>query len=92
MTWDNASWHGSRVLRGWLRRPNRKVKRIGAGGRMLACVLPSKIRWLNAIEAHRVYGKPRVAEAERALIPADLADRVCAADDCSHEPHPAPAA
>ena len=31
--------------------------------------------------------KRRVAEADRALTAQELADRVCAAYDCPHEPH-----
>jgi hypothetical protein len=57
------------------------------GVRLLVCFLPSKRPGLNAIEAHWVHGKRRVAEAERALTAEELADRVCAACGCAHEPH-----
>jgi transposase len=87
LIWDNAPWHGSQAVRAWLRRHNREVKRTGRGVRLLACFLPSKSPWLNAIEAHWAHGKRRVAETGRALDAHDLADRVCAAYDCPHEPH-----
>ncbi len=54
LVWDNASWHISKEVRGWLRAHNRRVKKSqgrGEGGcRLLACYLPSKSPWLNAIE------------------------------------------
>jgi transposase len=87
LIWDNAPWHRSQAVRCWLRQHNREVKRTGAGVRLLVSYLPSKSPWLNSIEAHWVYGKRRVAEADRALSGEELADRVCAAYGCRHEPH-----
>jgi single stranded DNA-binding protein len=91
LIWDNAPWHGSRAVRAWLRQHHREVKRTGGGVRLLVCFLPSQSPWLNAIEAHWAHGKRRVAEAGRALTAAELADRVCAACGCAHEPHLDPA-
>jgi hypothetical protein len=34
-----------------------------------------------------LHGKKRVAEPDRLLSTAELADRVCAAYDCPHHPH-----
>jgi transposase len=87
LVWDNAAWHGSKAVRQWLRAHNRRVKQAGAGVRIVACFLPSKSPWLNAIEPKWAHGKRWVAEAERVLSAGELADRVCAAYSCAHEPH-----
>ncbi len=55
--------------------------------RIVACYLPSKSPWLNAIEPKWIHGKRRVAEPARLLTAQELADRVCADFDCPHEPH-----
>jgi len=49
--------------------------------------LPVKSPWLNPIEPKWLHGKKRVAEPARLLSARELADRVCAAYDCPHEPH-----
>jgi hypothetical protein len=36
LAWDNAAWHVSREVRGWLRQHNRAVKAAGRGCRLLA--------------------------------------------------------
>ena len=41
LIWDNAPWHVSRAVRGWIRHHNRQVKAEG-GCRLLVCRLPSK--------------------------------------------------
>ena len=87
LVWDNASWHISQEVRGWIRRHNRQVKREGKGVRIVVCGLPSKSPWLNAIEPKWVHGKRRVVEAERLLPAWELIERVCAAYGCRHEPH-----
>ena len=52
LIWDNASWHKSREVRGWITAHNRRVKDGGseAGVRIVPCLLPTKSPWLNAIE------------------------------------------
>jgi hypothetical protein len=85
--WDNASWHESRIVRRRLREHNRQVKRSGHGVRLLVCFLPVKSPWLNPIEPKWLHGKQRVAEPDRLLSAAELADRVCATYDCPHYPH-----
>lgn len=85
--WDNASWHISQEVRGWIRAHNRQVKHTGQGVRILVCRLPVKSPWLNPIEAHWVHGKRRIVEPERTLSAQELADRVCALFHCPHEPH-----
>jgi transposase len=87
LIWDNAAWHASQQVRAWIRDRNRRVERRGQGVRIIACYLPSKSPWLNAIEAVWVHGKRRVVEADRLLTSDELAARVCDAYGCPHEPH-----
>ena len=87
LIWDNAAWHVSHQVRDWIRDHNRQVKQQGEGVRIIACYLPIKSPWLNAIEAKWVHGKRRVSEADRLLTISELADRVCDAYGCPHEPH-----
>jgi transposase len=87
LVWDNASWHGSKAVRGWIRAHNRHVRHSGTGVRIVVCFLPSKSPWLNAIEPKWVHGKRRVIEADRVLPAQELADRVCETYGCVHEPH-----
>jgi transposase len=86
LIWDNASWHVSREVRGWIRAHNREAKQRG-GVRIIAGYLPSKSPWLNPIEPKWARGKRRVVEPTGALSAQELADRVCAAFGCAHEPH-----
>ena len=77
----------------WLRAHNRQVKQAGHGVRLIACFLPVKSPWLNAIEPTWLAGKKRVAEPDRLLSAADMVERVCATYGCPHYPHlvqPAP--
>ncbi len=87
MIWDNASWHKSREVRGWIAAHNRKVKSRGRGVRIVPCFLPTKSPWLNAIEPKWIHSKRKVTEPERLLGAYELADRVCAAFGCVHEEH-----
>jgi transposase len=87
LVWDNASWHISQAVRGWIRAHNQAVKRAGRGVRIVRCQLPSKSPWLNPIEPKWAHGKRRVVEPARLLTAAELSERVCAALGCAHEPH-----
>jgi len=87
LVWDNASWHISAQVRGWVREHNRQVKRSGKGVRIVSCFLPIKSPWLNPIEPHWIHGKRRVVEADDLLTAQELIDRVCAHFGCSHEEH-----
>jgi hypothetical protein len=87
LVWDNASWHVSAAVRGWIRDHNRRVKRTGAGVRIVNCYLPIKAPWLNPIEPKWAHGKRRVVDPERLLPAHELIERVCTAFDCAHEPH-----
>jgi transposase len=87
LVWDNASWHVSKAVRGWIGQHNRAVTEAGAGVRIVACFLPSKSPWLNPIEPKWMHGKRRIAEPARLLTADEIAERVCACFDCRHEPH-----
>ena len=87
LIWDNASWHKSREVRGWITAHNRKVKENSRGVRIVTCFLPTKSPWLNAIEPKWVHGKRKVVEPERVLGAYELADRVCEVFGCPHYEH-----
>jgi hypothetical protein len=87
LIWDNAPWHVSHQVRAWIRNHNHQARQRGDGVRILACYLPIKSPWLNAIEATWVHGKRRVLEADGLLTLNELADRVSDAYACPHEPH-----
>jgi hypothetical protein len=82
LIWDNASWHISREVRGWIGAHNRRVKTAGAGCRLLVCRLPSRSPWLNPIEPKWVHGKRAVVEPARQLGAAELKQRLCAHYRC----------
>jgi hypothetical protein len=87
LVWDNAGWHVSHAVRDWIRRHNRRVRQDRRGVRLVVCCLPTKSPWLNPIEPKWVHGKRKVVEPDRLLTSRELAERVCAAFDCAHEPH-----
>jgi hypothetical protein len=85
--WDNASWHLSREVRGWISAPNRVVKMTGQGVRMVVCQLPSTSPWLNPIAAKWVHGKRQVVEPTRWLSIEEWEERVAAALGANHADH-----
>jgi transposase len=87
LIWDNASWHKSREVRDWIASHNREVKASGQGVRIVACPLPTKSPWLNAIEPQWIHTKRKVTEPERLLGAYELADRVCGVFGCPHYEH-----
>jgi hypothetical protein len=87
LIWDNASWHISKAVKGWIREQNRQVKQDGRGVRILACQLPVKAPWLNPIEPKWVHGKRAVVEPARLLSAAELEERVCAHFNCHPQEH-----
>jgi hypothetical protein len=87
LMWDNASWHISKEVRGWITSHNRKVKNSGDGVRIISCLLPTKSPWLNAIEPKWVHAKRKVVEPDRLLSAYELTDRVCGVFDCPHYEH-----
>jgi hypothetical protein len=87
LVWDNASWHISRAVKGWIRTHNRQVKQEGHGARILACQLPIRTPWLNPIKPKWVHGKRAVVEPARLLTAAELEARVCAYFRCHPQEH-----
>jgi DDE superfamily endonuclease len=87
LVWDNASWHISQEVKGWIKDHNRRVKGEGKGIRILPCPLPTKSPWLNPIEPRWVHAKRKAVEADRLLAAGELAQRVCDQFRCQYEPH-----
>ena len=87
LVWDNASWHISQEVKGWIKEHNHRVKEEGKGIRILPCPLPIKSPWLNPMEPRWVHAKRKVVEADRLLAGDELAQRVCDQFGCQHEPH-----
>ncbi len=85
LVWDNASWHTSKRVRQWLRSHNREVRRSG-GVRIVACYLPTRSPWLNAIEPHWIHGKRAAVEPKRRLDGAEMMSRLCDYFGCEHLP------
>jgi hypothetical protein len=86
LVWDNAGWHVSKAVRGWLRDHNRRAHREG-GVRIVPCWLPVKSPWLNPIEPKWLHGKRRVVEPGRLLPAAELEERIHAALGCQRFAH-----
>jgi hypothetical protein len=78
LVWDNASWHVSKRVRGWIRAHKRFVKLRGKGVRILLCLLPSKSPWLNPIEPKWGHGKRAIAEPAAMITSGELQQRICA--------------
>jgi transposase len=87
LVWDNASWHVSKAVRGWIKAHNRAVKRGEDMVRIIVCPLPTKSPWLNPIEPKWMQGKRRIVEPARLLTAEEIAVRVCDCFGCVHEPH-----
>ncbi|MCA1667498.1 MAG: transposase [Thermomicrobia bacterium] len=66
--WDNASWHLSKQVRGWIGEHNRAVKRGEARMWIVLGFLPSKSPWLSPIEPKWMQ---QPAEDRRTRPPAD---------------------
>ena len=70
------------------RRPQPPGQSQRRGGvRIVACLLPTKSPWLNAIEPKWIHSKRKVTEPERLLGAYELADRVCGVFGCPHYEH-----
>jgi hypothetical protein len=87
LIWDNASWHVRKAVRAWIRAHHRPVKLPGRGARILVCYLPVKSPWLNPIEPTWIHSKRAIVAPTRLLSAQEVADRGCAYQRCSHEPH-----
>jgi DDE superfamily endonuclease len=77
LIWDNAPWHISKEVRGWVRAHNRQVKRAGHGVRLVLDFLPSKSPWLNNIEPCWIHAKRTIVEPDRLLAAYEVVQRVC---------------
>jgi hypothetical protein len=71
LVWDNASWHVSQRVRAWIEAHNRRAKAEG-GVRIVACFLPIKAPWLNAIEPKWAHGKRAIIEPEGKLTAVEV--------------------
>ena len=87
LIWDNASWHISQEVQGWIRAHNWAVRQSGRGVRIVVCALPVKSPWLNPIEPKWVHGKRAVAEPQGLLSMEEMERRICAYFACEPEPH-----
>jgi transposase len=87
LVWDNAAWHVSKEVRGWIRAHNRAVKQAQRGVRIVVCRLPVRSPWLNPIEPKWVHGKRRAVEPDRLLTARETAERACQALGCAYEDH-----
>ena len=85
LVWDNAAWHVSREVKGWIKAHNRQAKQ-GGGVRIRVCHLPVKAPWLNPIEPKWVHGKRAVAEPDRKLAAQELKRRICDYYGCEDLP------
>ena len=85
LVWDNASWHVSQRVRGWVEAHNARVTREG-GCAIRVCGLPVKAPWLNRIEPKWMHAKRAVAEPTRKLGGAELKQRVCEYFGCAPTP------
>lgn len=74
--WDNASWHKSADVRGWIRAYNWAAKTAGEP-RLLTHRLPVKSPWLNPIEPRWVHAKRAVCEPNGELTSPELRRRLC---------------
>jgi hypothetical protein len=77
LVWDNAPWHKSKEVRGWVKQHNQQVKQTGHGVRLVISFLPSKSPWLNNIEPCWVHAKRAIVEPDRLLSAREVAQRVC---------------
>ena len=91
LVWDNASWHISKEVRGWIRAHNRQVKAERQGVRLVVCQLPrpegTRSPWLNPIEPKWVHTKRQIVEPDRLLPAREVAARVCEALACTYHEH-----
>ena len=76
LIWDNAGWHKSEKVFGWIKEHNRATKKSG-GVRIIRCRLPTKSPWLNPIEPHWMHGKKAICEPNGELTEEMIEQRVC---------------
>ena len=76
LIWDNATWHKSEKVLGWIKEHNRAARKSG-GVRIIRCQLPTKSPWLNPIEPHWMHGKKAICEPNGELTKEMIEQRVC---------------
>jgi len=84
--WDNASWHTSAEIAGWVQAQNQRAKR-GQGVRVVMCELPAASPWLNNIEPCWTHAKGAVMEVDRKLTAEEIMNRVCEHFGCELLPY-----
>jgi hypothetical protein len=86
VVWDEASWHRSEVVSGWVRDHNH---RAGAGGgvKVAICELPVASPWLNNIEPCWTHAKKAIMEPDRKLTTQEITGRVCEHFGCRPLPY-----
>jgi transposase len=84
--WDNASWHTSAEVTGWVKEQNQRAKR-GKGVRVMICELPAASPWLNNIEPCWTHAKRAIMEVDRQLTAAEITNRVCEHFGCALLPY-----
>lgn len=84
--WDNASWHTSAEVAGWVQAQNQRAKR-GQGVRVVMCELPAASPWLNNIEPCWTHAKRAVMEVDRKLTAEEIMNRVCEHFGCELLPY-----
>lgn len=86
VVWDNASWHRSKAVVGWIKAHNRAALVARHAGessvQLTPCWGPRKSPWLNPIEVRWAHGKRAVSEPQRKLTVAEMQARVCAYYKC----------
>jgi transposase len=84
--WDNASWHTSAEVAGWVQAQNQRAKR-GKGVRVVMCELPAASPWLNNIEPCWTHAKRAIMEVDRKLTAEEITNRVCEHFGCELLPY-----
>jgi hypothetical protein len=86
LVWDNASWHISQEVKGWIKEHTvrSKEKEEGYG----FCPAPAHQKPVaHPIEPRWIHAKRRVMETDRLLSGRELAQRVCDDFGCAYEKH-----
>lgn len=84
--WDDASWHASEAVAGWVDDQNRRARR-GEGVKVVICELPVAAPWLNNIEPCWTHAKKAVMDPDRKLTAAEITSRVCEHFECELLPY-----
>ena len=78
LVWDNGV---SGRARSWIKAHNRRVRAEG-DVRIVACYLPVKAPWLNAVDPKWVHSKRAIVDPERRLTGDEVVERVCGYYSC----------